>query len=252
MRRWINKCTSNNWSKRCKRSAIHVTDERVEGILLVDKPKGVTSFSLVHQLRKLSHIRKIGHAGTLDPFATGVMVMLIGKAYTRLSDQFLCQDKEYLARLHLGAMTDTFDIEGQKTFLSDKEPTLQELEEVLAKFQGTLLQIPPMFSAKKVKGKKLYELARAGKTIERQAVEVQVACQLLSYSYPFVDLKFQCSKGTYVRSLAHDIGQALETGAYLEELTRLRSGPFSLSECVAIDENFRQHLRGALANRPHA
>jgi tRNA pseudouridine55 synthase len=203
-----------------------------EGVLLVDKPKGKTSFSLVHQLRRLTGIQKIGHAGTLDPFATGLMVMLIGKNFTRLSDQFLSQDKEYWCCLHLGIATDTYDSEGKQTHTSDKIPTLAEIEEGLHNFQGTILQTPPMFSAKKVGGKKLYELARKGVSIERQPVSITLKTTLLSYTYPRLELQIQCTKGTYVRSIAHDLGNLLGCHAHLSDLRRLRSGKFHVSESI--------------------
>jgi tRNA pseudouridine55 synthase len=203
-----------------------------EGILLVDKPKGRTSFHLVYRLRKLLGVQKIGHAGTLDPFATGVMVMLIGRNYTRKSSQFLEQDKEYVGRVRLGAETDTYDSEGTTLQTSDTIPTQAEIEEVLTHFQGKVQQVPPMYSAKKVNGKKLYELARAGKTIEREPKEVQISLELLSYRYPDLDIRVTCSKGTYIRSIAHDIGQKLGCGAHLTELCRSRSGQFGLEQCL--------------------
>jgi tRNA pseudouridine55 synthase len=202
-----------------------------EGILPICKPKSKTSFSLVSSLRKLTNIRTIGHAGTLDPFADGVMVLLIGKPYTRLSNRFLNQDKEYLATVYLGVTTDSYDIEGQIIDTNTHIPSLSEIEEVLLKFQGTILQTPPMFSAKKVEGKKLYELARKGITIERQSVPVHLHIELLEYSYPKLELKVHCSKGTYIRSLAYDIGIELTCGAHLSALTRTRSGTITLEEC---------------------
>lgn len=202
-----------------------------QGILLVNKPVGKTSFGMVAALRRLLGVKKIGHAGTLDPFATGVMVMLIGKAFTRLSDQFLCEDKEYLAEVHFGITTDTFDCEGLIINQSDIIPTQAQLEAAIEKFQGEIEQIPPMFSAKKIQGKKLYELARQGKTIERQPVKVKVKTQLLSYSYPKAVIRVTCSKGTYIRSIAYDLGVLLGCGAHLSNLQRTRSGIFSLSDC---------------------
>lgn len=204
----------------------------VGGILLVDKPRGKTAFHLVARLRRALSVKKIGHAGTLDPFATGVMVMLIGRSYTRLSDQFLCQDKEYAATLKLGCATDTYDCEGGIIAESNLIPSLDALKEAIAKFQGEFLQIPPMFSAKKVQGKKLYELARQGKTIERAPCLVRCSITLDNYAYPYVNLHVSCSKGTYIRTLAHDIGTALECGAHLTELRRLRSGQFMLKDCI--------------------
>ena len=202
---------SDSESKDCVNlpSPIAVSRMIYEGILPINKPRGKTSFHLVHILRKLTGIRTIGHAGTLDPFADGVMVLLIGKRFTTLSNRFLNQDKEYLATAHLGITTDTYDIEGQTTFQSSQIPTLAQIEETLLKFQGTILQTPPMFSAKKVEGKKLYTLARKGITIERQAVPVTLHIELIHYSYPKLQLKVHCSKGTYIRSLAYDIGMEL-------------------------------------------
>lgn len=202
------------------------------GILLVDKAVGSTSFYLVSLLRRLTKVEKIGHAGTLDPFATGVMVMLIGRDYTRRSNEFLNKDKEYRATLQLGITTDTYDIEGQITARSEKIPTLAEIELALAAFQGEVSQIPPMYSAKKVEGKKLYDLARKGISIERQPVKVQLSIKLVSYNYPMLDIEVACSKGTYIRSLAHDIGQFLACGAHLFELARIRSGSFHIGECI--------------------
>ena len=202
------------------------------GLLLINKPKGRTSFSLVSALRRRLGVKKIGHAGTLDPFATGVMILLVGKQYTKQSDQFLGQDKEYLGRLHLGIATDTYDSEGAVTSTSTVEPTQAEFMDVLTHFQGEIQQVPPMFSAKKIQGKKLYELARKGVTIERPPSTVNVSIELIDYAFPYVDVRVQCSKGTYIRSLAHDIGQMLGCGAHLCELSRTRSGHFHLHECL--------------------
>ncbi len=209
-----------------------ITNDQMEGLLLIDKPAGRTSFSLIRSLRKLTQTKKIGHAGTLDPFATGVMVMLIGREYTRLSDQLLTQDKEYLAKLSFGVTTDTFDCEGKVVARSKKVPTLEEIEQGLIKFQGEIEQVPPMFSAKKVQGKKLYELARKGVVIERASAKVQVFTELLEYSYPHLLIRVVCSKGTYIRSLAHDLGCELGCGAHLSELRRTRSGIFTIDSCL--------------------
>ncbi|CUI16978.1 tRNA pseudouridine synthase B [Candidatus Protochlamydia naegleriophila] len=204
----------------------------VQGILLINKPKGKTSFSLVRELRKLLNVKKIGHAGTLDPFATGVMVMLIGRDYTRLSDRFLLSDKEYVAQVHLGIVTDTYDCEGQILSRSEKVPSVEEIQQALTFFQGEIEQIPPMFSAKKKQGKKLYELARQGIEIEREPVKINVQTELLSFTYPYLELRIKCSKGTYIRSLAYDLGQKLGCGAHLSNLTRTRSGNFLLENCI--------------------
>ncbi len=208
---------------------------KASGILLVDKAAGSTSFHLVSLLRRLTKIEKIGHAGTLDPFATGVMVMLVGRDYTRRSDEFLTSDKQYRATLLLGVSTDSYDLDGEITGTSDLAPTLEDVRLAIAPFQGEILQVPPMFSAKKVQGKKLYDLARRGIEIERQPVRVRLEINLLSYAYPHLEIEVSCSKGTYIRSLAHDIGQALRCGAHLTALTRLRSGSFHLDECIPQD-----------------
>ena len=204
-----------------------------EGILLVDKAREKTAFYLVKLLRRLTNIKKIGHAGTLDPFATGLMVMLIGKPYTKQSDRLLTCDKEYTATVHLGKTTDTYDCDGTVTATSDLIPTLDQVEKALAQFSGTILQTPPMYSAKKVDGKKLYDLARQGITIERKAVPVTIETRLIAYTYPTIQLAITCSKGTYIRSLAHDLGEELGCGAHLSALIRTRSGPFSLEQAVS-------------------
>lgn len=204
----------------------------MNGILLVDKTKGSTAFRLVALLRRLTKVEKIGHSGTLDPFATGLMVMLIGRDFTKRSDEFLTADKEYEAVLHLGVATDTYDLEGAITAKSDLIPSLRDIETVIESFQGDIQQVPPMYSAKKVKGQKLYDLARKGITIERKAAQVHVEIKILSYEYPELKIHVHCSKGTYIRSLAHDIGNTLGTGAHLSSLIRLRSGTFHIIDAI--------------------
>lgn len=203
-----------------------------EGILLVDKPAGITSFNLVAKLRKITGIKKIGHAGTLDPFATGLMILLIGRQYTRLSDQMMGHDKTYEATLKLGQVTDTQDLDGEVTHYSDLIPTLEEALEAISAFQGTTLQTPPMYSAKKVNGKKLYELARAGKSIERAPVSVTMKIELLGYTYPHLKIEVSCTKGTYIRTLGHDIGQRLGCGAHLTTLRRTQIGKLDLKDSI--------------------
>lgn len=203
-----------------------------EGILLVDKPQGRTSFSLIRSLTKLTHIKKIGHAGTLDPFATGVMVMLIGKQYTKLSDKLLFEDKEYEATAYLGATTDSYDRDGKIVGRSKKIPSSEDVYAIEKLFQGEIQQIPPMFSAKKVQGKKLYEYARKGIEIPRKPSTVKVCLKIQYYEYPKLFFTVACSKGTYIRSIAHEIGVILGCGAYLEQLRRSRSGQFLIENCV--------------------
>jgi tRNA pseudouridine55 synthase len=206
-----------------------------EGLLLLNKPVGPTSFQLVSFLRKKLQVKKIGHAGTLDPLASGLMVMLIGRAYTRQSALFLNHDKEYLAVLFLGQKTTTYDAEGEVVSTSTWAPTLLSIEQLLSSFQGERQQIPPMFSAKKVKGKKLYQLGRRGIEIPRSPETIQLTTRLIAYDYPYLTLHFTCSKGTYIRSLAQSIGEDLGCGAFLSQLTRLRSGPFLLKDSLSYD-----------------
>jgi tRNA pseudouridine55 synthase len=210
--------------------------DSIEGILLIDKPQGWTSFSLIRLLRKRLGVQKIGHAGTLDPLATGLMVLLIGRRYTRLSEKFLCNDKEYNAIICLGITTDTYDREGRVLEQSSTIPTFDDIEQVLKDFQGEIEQIPPMFSAKKRQGKKLYELARKGQEIPREPVKVRLDIALISYSYPYLELRVACSKGTYIRSLAFDVGKRLGCGAHLASLRRTRSGPFEVSDGITEKE----------------
>lgn len=208
----------------------------LEGIVLIDKPKDVSSFSLVRLLRKKTGIKKVGHAGTLDPFATGLMILLVGKKYTRQSDTFLHHDKSYTVTIELGKATSTYDTEGEVTHTSDIVPSIEEVKQVITQFQGIQQQVPPMFSAKKVNGKKLYELARKGIEIERKAQTVELSIQLINYTYPFLELSINCSKGTYIRSLAHDIGQILGCWGHATQLKRISSGPFSLDQSFSIHQ----------------
>lgn len=218
---------------------------KVEGILPIYKQSGVSSFSLVRLLRKLTNIKKIGHAGTLDPFAEGVMILLIGKNYTKQSDQFLKTDKEYLAKVCFGIETDSYDLDGQVVATSSYQPTIEEVKNVLEKLQGNIEQTPPMFSAKKVNGKKLYELARKGKTIERLPITVTLKTELIFYEYPFLTLKITCSKGTYIRSIAQDLGKILGCKGHLFNLIRTRSGHYRVEDCIKQED---LSLKSALAH----
>ncbi len=204
----------------------------MEGILLIDKPKDITSFQLIRSARRLTKVKKIGHAGTLDPFATGVMVLLISRSYTRLSDTFINSDKEYEAQVQLGISTTTLDSTGNITSTSTTVPTIKQVTEALNPFQGNIQQIPPMYSAKKVKGKKLYTLARKGITIDRAPINVHVSIHLLSYNFPYLNIYVICSKGTYIRTLAEDLGKALGCSSHLSQLKRTRSGPFRINQCL--------------------
>lgn len=214
----------------------HPPKNFTHGILLVDKAKRKSSFSIVSSLRKITKIQKIGHVGTLDPFATGLMVILIGKDYTTKAKQFLNLDKEYIATLHLGKVSETFDDESEIQEFSTIIPKKSDIDRALLDFNGVIFQTPPMYSAKKINGQKLYHLARKGITIKRDPIEVELCTSIISYEYPLLKLKISCSKGTYIRTLAHDLGQKLLCGAYLLDLMRTRLGKFLLEDALS------QHL----------
>jgi tRNA pseudouridine55 synthase len=203
-----------------------------EGILLVNKAKNSTSFDLIRLLRKRLQTKKIGHCGTLDPMATGVMILLIGKKFTKQSSRWLNESKTYEACLCLGKSTTTYDLEGSVTTTSSVVPTLSQIREVLLHFQGTISQTAPMFSAKKHSGKPLYTWARRGVDIERKPHIVEVQTTLVSYHYPHLNLRVHCSKGTYIRSMAQDIGQMLGSYAHLYSLKRTHIGQISLDQCI--------------------
>lgn len=211
-----------------------------EGLLVIDKPVGVTSFDVVAKVRRILQVKRVGHAGTLDPFASGVLLVLVGRSYTRRSDELMLGEKRYRAGLFLGRATDTHDVTGQVIFQSDLQPTLEEIEKALPAFRGCIWQIPPMFSAKSIGGKRLYELARRGEVIERRPVQIDLQVRLLSYSYPHLNLEVISGKGAYMRSLAHDLGALLGCGAHLESLIREKSGPFSLNKSFEGEELFKR------------
>jgi tRNA pseudouridine55 synthase len=208
-----------------------------DGILIIDKPVDWTSHDVVGKLRKLLRTKRIGHTGTLDPFATGVLVMLIGKA-TRLA-QFLDKDvKEYEAVIQFGFETDTGDLTGTETVKGTKDNvSAAEIELVLNDFRGQISQIPPMYSAKKVDGRKLYELARQGVEIERKPVNITIYnLELLETNGTTAKIKVACSAGTYIRTLAEDIGRKLEICGHLISLRRIRAGKFEISQAIKLEE----------------
>lgn len=209
----------------------------MNGILLVDKPKGWTSHDVVNKVRRLFREKRIGHTGTLDPLATGVLVLCIGKA-TRIVRYLGSDDKEYQAACRLGVITDTLDADGRVLETRPSAPlTLHDVEEALASFRGTILQRPPRYSAVKVGGVPAYRLARQG--VEQQLQERQVTIhdiRLLEYAHPLIRFHVICSKGTYVRSLCSDVGDLLGCGAHLAELVRTRAGRFSLGLAWNIEQ----------------
>lgn len=213
-----------------------------EGLLLIDKPAGWTSFDVVNYVRRMVATAenkkpkqvKVGHAGTLDPFATGLLILLIGKDYTKRASEFSKLDKTYQVTMRLGETSSTGDPEGEITpspSLSDTAPTEKALQEALEGFRGPITQVPPAYSAVKIGGQRAYKLARAGKSVEIEPRQVTInRLELLDYAYPDVKLLADVSSGTYIRSLVEDIGKALGTGAYTTVLCRTRIGRFDLVE----------------------
>ncbi len=208
------------------------------GFILINKPSGITSHDVVDELRKITKIKKIGHAGTLDPFATGLLILGIGREFTKKLSIFQKKDKEYVATLRLGAESDTFDRDGKIVEKPvEKIPEREEIEKVLKSFLGEIEQIPPVFSAKKVRGRKLYELARKGIKVEPKPQKVKIyEISILEYKFPYLKIKVKCSSGTYIRSLANDIGKKLGCGAYVDELVRTKIGEFSIEKAVDLSK----------------
>lgn len=209
----------------------------INGIVNIYKEKGYTSHDVVAVLRKVVGQKKIGHTGTLDPDATGVLPVCLGRA-TKVCELLTDHDKTYEALLLLGKMTDTQDISGE--VLEERDPgdlTEEEVRSCIESFIGEYDQIPPMYSALKVNGKKLYELAREGKTVERKSRKVQIhGIRILEMNLPHVRMKVDCSKGTYIRTLCHDIGEKLQVGGCMEELERTKVGRFLKEDAVTLDE----------------
>ncbi|MGB7070879.1 MAG: tRNA pseudouridine(55) synthase TruB [Pyrinomonadaceae bacterium] len=216
----------------------------MDGILIIDKPAGMTSHDVVSRVRRVLKTRRVGHTGTLDPFATGVMVIVIGRA-TRLAQVLDKDEKEYVAALRLGFETDTGDLTGTPRTpavnLRTGNISLDEINGILAAFRGSIEQTPPMFSAKKIDGRKMYELARKGLSVERKAVRVDIReLELLDPDVGFcpdavLSIRVACSAGTYIRTLAEDIGRRLGTGAHLDELRRIRAGRFEIAQGYTLE-----------------
>lgn len=215
----------------------------MQGILLIDKPVGWTSFDVVNYVRKMvaraegkkpKHV-KVGHTGTLDPLASGLLVILVGKDYTRRASEFSKLDKTYDVCIKLGETSTTGDDEGEKTAVSDAVPPQKAVLEALEKLQGHIMQVPPPYSAIKVDGQRAYKLARQGKQVELAARPVTIySLELTEYSYPYVNLTCQVSSGTYIRSLVEDLGKLLGTGAYMTALRRTAVGVFEVQHAAPI------------------
>jgi tRNA pseudouridine55 synthase len=207
------------------------------GLILVNKPVGITSFKLVHIIRKKLNVKKAGHCGTLDPLASGLMIVLAGK-YTKLQDKFMKQDKVYHATIRLGLKTDSGDLDGKIISQSDFSHVTKELiGQVCKSFIGKIKQIPPMYSALKVNGQKLYELARKGITVERKPREITIySIDLTDYQKDNFSIRVRCSSGTYIRTLAEDIGKKLNADTVLINLIREEIGNYKLSDALNIDD----------------
>ena len=210
--------------------------ENVSGVIVVDKPLGLTSHDVVQVVRKGVGLRRVGHTGTLDPRASGVLVVLIGPA-VRLSEYVSASDKRYQATIRLGSATDTYDTEGKITLISKVNVTENEFAEQLSLFVGEIEQTPPPFSAVKVQGRKAYELSRKGLDVELKPRKIHVyRLDILDWDVPDVIIDVYCSSGTYVRSLAHDLGKVLGCGAHLVGLRRTKSGRFTLRDANQLDK----------------
>ncbi len=207
----------------------------MNGIINIFKPRGITSHDVIKELRRQLGIKKIGHTGTLDPNATGVLPVCIGKG-TRISEYLLNVSKEYVAELTLGIATDTQDIDGKVIAYSDKKVTVEEIYRAFDSFKGEIEQIPPMYSAIKVKGKKLYELAREGEIVERKPRKVNIYdLQIRNICDNKIIFYVKCSKGTYIRTLCDDIGKLLGTYGYMSYLTRVGVGEFKICDSISMD-----------------
>lgn len=216
----------------------------LDGILIVNKPQGITSHDVVDYARKKLGMKRIGHAGTLDPLATGVLIILVGRT-TKFFNAFSGLDKEYLATVTLGKTTTSGDSQGEIIESFDFSHVSEEkAQATLRSFIGESEQVPPMVSAIKYKGRKLYQLARAGIEVPRQPRKVNIKeLRLLKFNLPDIELYLRCSKGTYVRKLAEDIGERLECGGYISKIQRISVGEFNIKEAVDIEEINAHNLK---------
>ncbi|MYC07089.1 MAG: tRNA pseudouridine(55) synthase TruB [Chloroflexi bacterium] len=229
---------------------------QIDGILNIHKPYGMTSMDVVRRVKRAVRQRRVGHGGTLDPIATGVLPVFLGQA-TRLMEHVVGGGKTYLTSIELGITTDTYDALGEITARTDASTVSaishEYIERVLPDFSGEILQVPPMYSALKRDGKRLYELARAGVEVEREARPVVVHnVALTEWTPPVATLEIHCGKGFYVRSLAHDIGQALGCGGNMKSLVRLKSGAFAIENAVSIEEMEDRFADGSWHNIVHS
>ena len=219
----------------------------LEGVLLIDKPSGMTSHDVVDRVRRKLKMKRIGHAGTLDPLATGLLIILVGKA-TKLSQYLMSLDKVYEGTITLGVATNTYDAEGEvMTTISVPELTMDEVSKTLGSFMGDQYQTPPMFSAVKIDGQPLYKLARKGVEVEREPRFIRISkFEATRFESPEIDFTLNCTKGTYVRTLASDIGEKLDCGAHLSSLRRTASDRFNIKDSITL-EAFREADRETIS-----
>ncbi|PIR54912.1 tRNA pseudouridine(55) synthase TruB [Candidatus Peregrinibacteria bacterium CG10_big_fil_rev_8_21_14_0_10_36_19] len=218
----------------------------MKGFVLIDKPKGISSFDVVYKVRKATGVKKVGHSGTLDPLATGLLLVAVGEG-TKLLEFLIGCDKEYEVVAHFGFVSDTYDAEGSLTKIDDqKKCSIGDVEPLLMSFLGEISQVPPKYSALKINGKPAYELARSGKDVEMKARAVFVEkFEVTSFKWPLVTFRVKCSAGTYIRSLVHDLGALLGCGAYVQELRRTVVGDFSVENALSV-EDFSKNPEGGL------
>lgn len=214
-------------------------EKQIRGFIIIDKDSGWTSHDVVAKMRGLLGERKIGHLGTLDPLATGVLVLAVGRDVTKQIQNYMGADKDYEVTMELGKVSDTYDSEGQVQAVECEVPSGEQVREVMAGFWGKTMQMPPAFSAKKVGGQRAYKLARAGKEVKLEARVVEMHGRDVEIDLPFIRFKVEVSSGTYVRSLVHDIGQALGCGAIMTALRRTRVGEFKLEDAHKIEYYLR-------------
>ena len=222
-----------------------MTSSSVDGVLILDKPPGISSMEVVRRIKRASGVKKVGHAGTLDPMATGVIPICLGNA-TRLMEYMFDSSKEYVGEVCLGVSTDSYDADGQITHRSNPSEISRDMvEDVLESFSGQIEQTPPMFSALKKRGRRLYELARQGIEVEREPRPMTVhSIRLANWRPPVATVRIECSRGFYMRSLAHDIGARLGCGAHLQSLVRLRTGCFRIDAALSLDAACRSFQEG--------
>jgi tRNA pseudouridine55 synthase len=227
----------------------------MQGILLVDKPKDWTSFDVVNYARKIVATElgkkprnvKVGHTGTLDPQATGLLVILVGKEYTQKATELSKVNKTYEVTMKLGETSTTGDSEGEKTTVKTREYTEPEIKDALTAFLGETMQVPPAFSAMKINGQRAYKLARAGKEVKLEARPIHISrIELTDYSHPYIKFTADVSSGTYIRSLVEDIAKKLSTGAYMSDLRRTKAGDFSIENAIDIREKSAHDIAARL------